>query len=179
MQNIQGSPKKSLWQRIDANGEIWLLLIMYSLIVLVIGVEVFRRFVLSYSSIWGEEVARYAFIYLAWIGAAVAIKDRTHIRIDVLQNFLPRKGQLGLYIFGDLLMVFLSFLALYYSFETLLVSIKFGSVTHGLRISQAWFLAAVPIGFTLVIFRLIQSIKRDIRMWNTNEPIYHGISFFD
>ena len=40
------------------------------MIVVTIAMEVIRRFVLSYSSIWGEEIARYAFIYLAWIGAA-------------------------------------------------------------------------------------------------------------
>jgi TRAP-type C4-dicarboxylate transport system permease small subunit len=33
-------------------------------------VEVVRREVFSYSSIWGEEIVRYSFIYLAWIGAA-------------------------------------------------------------------------------------------------------------
>jgi hypothetical protein len=30
----------------------------------------------SYSSIWGEEIVRYSFIYLAWIGAAAAVKER-------------------------------------------------------------------------------------------------------
>jgi len=35
------------------------------MIVVTIAMEVIRRFVLSYSSIWGEEIARYAFIYLA------------------------------------------------------------------------------------------------------------------
>jgi TRAP-type C4-dicarboxylate transport system permease small subunit len=32
-------------------------------------IEVVRREVFSYSSIWGEEIVRYSFIYLAWIGA--------------------------------------------------------------------------------------------------------------
>jgi C4-dicarboxylate transporter DctQ subunit len=32
--------------------------------------------VFSYSSIWGEEIVRYSFIYLAWIGAAAAVKER-------------------------------------------------------------------------------------------------------
>ena len=48
----------SLIARIDKDGERWLMLGFYALIVAVIAVEVFRRFVLSYSSVWGEEVAR-------------------------------------------------------------------------------------------------------------------------
>lgn len=171
--------KLSLWQRLDQDGERWLLLVLYTLIVFTIGIEVFRRFVLSYSSIWGEEVARYAFVYLAWIGASAAVKERAHIRIDVLQNFLPRRGQLTLYIIGDLVTLFVAVLAVYFSFETFQVSLKFGSVTHGLGVSQAWFLAAVPIGFSMVIFRLLQSLRRDFGMWSTNEPLYTGKKLFD
>ena len=62
------------------------------MIVVTIAMEVIRRFVLSYSSIWGEEIARYAFIYLAWIGAAAAVKDRAHIRIDVCPHRADRLG---------------------------------------------------------------------------------------
>jgi TRAP-type C4-dicarboxylate transport system permease small subunit len=176
---MSNQPKISIWQRIDEDGERWLLLTFYTLIVLVVGVEVVRRFALSYSSIWGEEVARYAFIYLAWVGASAAVKDRAHIRIDVIQQFLSRKGQLVMYIFGDMMTLIISFFAVYFSYETLAVSMKFGSVTHGLGISQAWFLAAVPLGFCMIIFRLIQSLKRDIGMWNTDEPLYHGKKLFD
>ena len=66
---------------LDQHGERSLLLIFYSMIVVTIAMEVIRRFVLSYSSIWGEEIARYAFIYLAWIGAAAAVKDLSLIHI--------------------------------------------------------------------------------------------------
>src|SRR3546814_16574033 len=74
---------------LDENAERWMLLFLYSFIVLVIAIEVLRRFVLMYSSVWGEEAARYAFIYLVWIGAAVAVRDRAHIRIDVITHLLP------------------------------------------------------------------------------------------
>ncbi len=63
---------RNLLRRIDGDGERWLLLWLYGYIVMVIFIEVFRRFVLSYSSVWGEETARYAFVYLVWIGAAAA-----------------------------------------------------------------------------------------------------------
>ena len=173
------TPKPSFWKRVDEDGERWLLLTFYTLIVMVIGVEVVRRFVLSYSSSWGEEVARYAFIYLAWIGTSAAVRDRAHIRIDVIQQFLSRKGQLIMYIFGDLVTLIIACFAIYFSFETLATSMKFGAVTHGLGISQAWFLAAVPLGFCMVMFRLLQSLKRDISMWNTDEALYAGKKLFD
>ena len=81
---------KTILSKIDQNGERYLTLPLYAMIVITIFLEVFRRFVLSYSSIWSEEIARYAFIYITWIGAAAAIKERAHIRIDVL---LPPAAQ--------------------------------------------------------------------------------------
>jgi C4-dicarboxylate transporter DctQ subunit len=44
---------------------------------------------------------------------------------------------------------------------------------------MVWFLMAVPIGFTLVIFRLIQSFIRDFNSLRTGRPVYEGDKLFD
>lgn len=164
---------------IDRNCERWLLLTFYSMIVITIGTEVVRRFALSYSSTWAEEVARYAFIYLVWIGVAAAVRDRAHIRIDVILGFLGNRIKTFIYILGDFIMLFVAVLALYFSYETLMISMKFQSVTHGLGVAQAWALAAVPFGFSLVCFRLFQSIWRDFKALASGSPVYEGAKLFD
>jgi TRAP-type C4-dicarboxylate transport system permease small subunit len=166
-------------RKLDQHGERVLLLILYCFIVLAIFIEVVRRFVLLYSSVWGEETARYAFIYLVWIGAAVAVKERAHIRIDVLMHYLPPRGVALLYLFGDLLTALLALFAIYWSMDPVLVSWKFGNVTDGLRIVRVWFLLAVPLGFTLVMYRLVQSIIRDIGDLRAGRPPYTGEKLFD
>ncbi len=170
---------KKILTLLDKNCERWLLLVFYVMIVSTIGIEVLRRFVLSYSSVWGEEVARYAFIYLVWVGISAAVHNRSHIRIDVLMNYISPRGKAVLYLFGDFMMLFISLITLYFSIETLSVSIKFGSVTHGLGIAQAWFLAAVPFGFSLVCFRLLQSIWRDFNNLLNGIDVYEGGGLFD
>ena len=86
---------------LDQNAEKWALLVFYSMLVVTMAIEVIRREVFAYSSIWGEEIVRYCFIYLAWIGAAAAVKERAHIRIDVIFNYLSHRAKALLYIFGD------------------------------------------------------------------------------
>ena len=164
---------------INRNAERWALLVFYAMLVVTMAVEVVRREVFSFSSIWGEEVVRYAFIYLAWIGAAAAVRERAHIRIDVLYNYVGQRTKAALYIFGDLVMLAIALLAVRWSFETLSVSWTFGSVSHGLRISMVWFLAAVPIGFSLMTFRLIQSLRRDIGDFISGRPVFEGTKLFD
>ena len=166
-------------RRIDRDAERWLLLVFYVMLVITMAIEVLRREVFAYSSIWGEEIVRYSFIYLAWIGAAAAVKERAHIRIDVLMHYLGPRPKAVLYIFGDLVMLAVALVALYWSFETVHVSAKFGSVTDGLRISKVWFLMAVPVGFGLVVFRLLQSLIRDFKSLKDGKPVFEGEKMFD
>ncbi|TRD19739.1 TRAP transporter small permease [Palleronia caenipelagi] len=170
---------QSILKSLDKNAEKWALLVFYVMLVSTMFIEVLRRELFSYSSIWGEEIVRYSFIYLAWIGVAAAVHERAHIRIDVLMHYVPRRVKALLYIFGDLVMLAVALVALYWSYETVHVSAKFGSVTHGLRISQVWFLAAVPIGFALVTFRLIQSLIRDFNDLRHGNPVFEGEQLFD
>ncbi len=169
----------NILRRIDRDAERWLLLTFYVMLVATMAIEVLRREVFSFSSIWGEEIVRYSFIYLAWIGAAAAVKERAHIRIDVVMHYLGPRPKALLYIFGDLVMFLVAAIALYWSLETVHVSAKFGSVTDGLRISKVWFLMAVPTGFGLMIWRLLQSLFRDLQSLKNGTPVFEGDKLFD
>ncbi|MCY4547505.1 MAG: TRAP transporter small permease [Defluviicoccus sp.] len=164
---------------LNRNVERLALLVFYTMLVATMAVEVVRREVFAYSSIWGEEIVRYAFIYLAWIGAAAAVRERAHIRIDVLFNYVGPRVKALLYIFGDLVMLAIAVIAVWWSLETASVSWKFGSVSHGLRMSMVWFLAAVPIGFSLMVFRLAQSLIRDVSDFRAGRPVHEGGQLFD
>lgn len=166
-------------QSLNRNVERLALLVFYTMLVATMAVEVVRREVFAYSSIWGEEIVRYAFIYLAWIGAASAVRERAHLRIDVLFNYVGARVKALLYIFGDLVMLAIAVIAVWWSLETVSVSWKFGSVSHGLRMSMVWFLAAVPIGFSLMVFRLVQSLIRDVSDFRAGRPVYEGARLFD
>jgi C4-dicarboxylate transporter DctQ subunit len=120
------------------------------MLVLTMFIEVVRREVFSYSSIWGEEIVRYSFIYLAWIGAAAAVRERGHIRIDVILHYLGPRGEGAslhvrrhrdvrrracrpLLVLGD---------------GARLLEVRLRH-PRSARQSKVWFLMAVPIGFAL------------------------------
>ncbi|MEZ5727175.1 MAG: TRAP transporter small permease [Burkholderiaceae bacterium] len=152
---------RELIRRFD-EGERWLLLVLYAFIVIVIFVEVLRRFVLQYSSVWGEETARYLFVYLVWIGASAAIRDRAHLRIDVVFGLVSPRVGAWLHLFGDLVTLAFACLALWLSLGSVRSAMRFDALTDGLRINQAWFALAVPLGFGLIVLRLVQSMRRDV-----------------
>lgn len=152
---------------------------LYSHIVAIVFTEVIRRFIFSYSSIWAEETARYAFIYLVWLGASAAIRDRSHIRIDIIFKFVSERTQAYLYIISEITTFIFAGVALYYSAEGVLATIKFESLTSGLRVSQAWFTMAVPFGLSVLMIRIIQRVWLDIENIRNNRPVFSGEKMFN
>ena len=164
---------------LENNLERWLCLAFYVMVVMVLCLEVIQRFGLTFSTIWGEEIARYCFIYLAWIGAAYAVKDRAHLRIDILVDGMPNRIKAAIYIFGGLLAIGLACLAFYLSIHPLQIAIKYNSLTAGLRVPFWIFKFAIPIGFGLIVLRLIQALLRDIQSFINNEEVYEGVGVID
>ena len=165
-------------KRLENNLERWLCLGFYVMVAFVLCLEIIQRSI-SFSTIWGEEIARYCFIYLAWIGAAYAVKDRAHLRIDILVDGMPNRIKAALYVFGGLLAIGLACLAFWLSIHPLQVSMKFSSETAGLRVPFWWFKLAIPIGFGLIILRLLQALVRDIMSLVNNQEIYEGVGVID
>ena len=82
---------RRLLQELDRNAERYLMFVCYAFVCAVIIQEVGRRYLLNYSSAWAEETARYAFIYLGWIGAAYAVtRARAHPLRHRSQPACPR-----------------------------------------------------------------------------------------
>lgn len=154
---------------LDNKLEKTLILICYTFIVTSIVIEVLRRFGLSFSSVWGEEMARYLFIYLVWFGAALGIKKRIHIRIDIIHNFVSDTIKGILNVVAGVVTLFFAVVMFVLCWETFMVGVEFGAVTDGLRISKAYFMFATVIGFFLVAVRCLQGIYQDI------QHLKHGV----
>ncbi len=66
--------------------------ILAAMTVLVFLTVIYRYFLMSPIS-WGEEMARFLFIALAMLGAALAAKDRSHFAITMLTSRFPASVQ--------------------------------------------------------------------------------------
>lgn len=164
---------------LDANAERWLMLVSYTFCCFVIIHEVVRRFMLNYSAAWSQETAQFAFIYLGWIGAAFAVKERAHVKFDIVFNKLGDRGKTMLLILGDLLTMVFAIIALNFSFHVIGQHLQYGNATDVLRINRVWAEAAVPIGFGLIVIRCLQGIVRDIGDLRAGRPAFEGTAMFE
>ena len=70
-------------------------------------------------------------------------------------------------------------IALYWSLHTIRQLLQFDGQAPVLRVNKAWFEAAVPIGFALVIFRSLQGMWRDIGDLRAGREPFAGKAMFE
>lgn len=61
---------------------------LFAATLVLVNVQIVCRFVLSISVPWTEEVSRLLFIWLAYLGAAIGLREGTQIVIDTLPELL-------------------------------------------------------------------------------------------
>ena len=80
-------------------------LLILILLNLIVGLQVFSRYMLNHSLFWSEELARYLFIYLVFLGAAIVLRRGGHIQVSFFVDQLPPRLRRGVAVLGDLLLL--------------------------------------------------------------------------
>ena len=145
-------------QWLDRNLEGALAGFLLAVVVLLISLNVFMRYVLEASLSWGEELTLWIFVWFVWLAASYAFRHRRHVRITIFRDFLGTRGQRWLDIVADLLiLIFLAVLV----FECVkLMNLPFvvtqKSVVLGLPIPLLY--ASAPVGAALSFVRVLQHL---------------------
>lgn len=125
---------------------------------LVVGIQVFSRYVLNYSLFWSEELARFLLIWLSFLGATVAYFHGAHPGVDSLVRRLPaglRKGA-----------ALLSYLAGVVLFCVMVVSgVEFAwfvrlQITPALGVSKWIVMAVVPVCGVIFLVHCLAGVCR-------------------
>ena len=64
-------------------------IILMSVMTIIIFIQVIMRYVMHNSLSWSEELARYCFVWLIYIGVAYGCKLMKHIKIDAALKLFP------------------------------------------------------------------------------------------
>jgi TRAP-type C4-dicarboxylate transport system permease small subunit len=132
-------------------------------IVVIILVQVIARYVLEVAISWPEESARYALVWLTFIGAAAAAARASEITVDSLTEMAPRAVRRGLHLLaavgGLVAFGFLIWASLP------LFGFPARTLSPATRISMGWVYLALPVGAALAMLflaaRLVRPVIRD------------------
>lgn len=120
--------------------------IMALMVVLVFG-NVFMRYVFNSGFTISEELSRWLFVWLTFLGAVAALRENGHLGTDMLVGRLGPKGKRIFMGISLLLMLFVCWLIFKGSYEQMLVNID--STSAVMEVSQAWVYGAGVVFATL------------------------------
>ncbi|MHA6250776.1 TRAP transporter small permease [Oceanobacillus sp. CAU 1775] len=148
---------------LDRHFEESILVILSGVMTVVIALQVFMRHVMGSSLSWSEELARYCFIWLVYIGISYGVKMQRHIKVDVLMHYLKDKQKIIMGIVANLLFLAFSILIIIYGYDISKQLLGWGQITPALKIPMGVVYMATPVGFTLTSIRLVQQIILQIQ----------------
>ncbi len=130
-----------------------------AILLLVIAVILFINVVLrlfNTSILWAEELARYAIVWITFVGASVCVYKGAHIGVDVIMNVLGEKPKKILSLVLALFSLAFSVLFTYYAFKITMNVHGTGQASSTMGIPMYIVYAAMPVGGLLMSIRYIQ-----------------------
>jgi TRAP-type C4-dicarboxylate transport system permease small subunit len=104
------------------------------MVVLVFG-NVVLRYVFNSGIAVSEEVSRWLFVWLCFMGAVVALKERAHMGTDLLLTRLPVAGKKACMVLGHLLMLYLTWLFLSGSWQQARINLDMAAPVTGMPVA--------------------------------------------
>ncbi len=142
--------------------EVFLVILMIAATLLV-AAQVVTRFILKVPLPWSEEIARYMFLWLTWVGASYATKERKHVRIDIIYEKLPVKGKKICTAISTVIWIVFLAVMVYLSVRLTASVASGGQIAVGSGIPMWIPYASIPVGMGLMLFRLLQNAVHDLK----------------
>jgi TRAP-type C4-dicarboxylate transport system permease small subunit len=152
---VKDMEKNKLISFIDKIEEI-LLVSMFALMVLIIFVQVIMRYIFNNSLSWSEELGKFLFVWLSWIGISIGAKRNEHIKITMLTDKLSPSARKIVDIISEIIVIAICSVTTYYGIS--LVISQAPVYYAGIKISMSWGYLSVVVGCILMILRSIISI---------------------
>lgn len=74
--------------------EDYVTLILFWVLLVIVFLQFFSRYVLGDSIAWTEEMARYFLIMVGFVGSAMAVRKNSHIAVEFFYRYMP--GRVGM-----------------------------------------------------------------------------------
>jgi len=146
-----------LWQIID-----WFLFLGTSAMVVLIFINVIGRYVFSFTFVSFEEIARILFVWCTYLGSAVAMKESTHIRVDIIINLLPPVVRRVVDVLANLLISFILILTIRAMMNLVIMNIAnplpLTRIPYG--VVQGIIPAAMAVMLVVNVIHLIQMFQK-------------------
>ena len=151
------------------------------LVTVVVIYSVLLRYVFQRPLAWSEEVARYMFIWLVFLGFSVAERSGDHFRIEVFVEMVPAKIRIFVEVFLNVLIFYALFVFLREGFNYYEQGKR--GLSTALEMPLNYIYVAVPVAIILTILNRIETVRvtlvklvRQIRSETGSKGVGKGVA---
>jgi TRAP-type C4-dicarboxylate transport system permease small subunit len=141
-----------------------LMVFLLSLMVLMVFGNVVLRWTVDSGIDVSEEMSRFFFVWLTFIGAVVVMRDHLHLGVDALVGKLGRKGRLVCMVMSDALILFCCAVFFWGTWQQ--AAINASNVAPVTGLSMLWvfgvgYFTSVAIGM-MVLMRILRAFTGNV-----------------
>lgn len=151
-------------RKIWDNFEEYILIALYSIVLPLLFINIIMRYFFSNAIPWSEELARYIFLWLIWIGASYGVKKAKHIRIDIIFNKISKNASYQLENIITIICICFCMFLVFKGSELTSNIFSLGQLSPALRVAMGYPYLSVPVGSGLMVIRYIEKLYENIKM---------------
>lgn len=115
--------------------------------------QVIWRWIIKDPIVWSEELIQLIYVWICYLGWAIAERKDSHIRITAIHNMLPKKAQKWLQIFCHILCIIFSVLMIWYGIK--LVQTGLNRTAISIAVNYGLVYAMGPLmNLTLIVYEI-------------------------
>jgi TRAP-type transport system small permease protein len=156
-------------------------LLLAIMVVMVFGNVVLRKFFDSGITA-SEELSRWMFVWLTFLGAIIAVRENAHLGTDFLIGRLPVNGQKFCLVLGYGLMLYMCWMMFKGSYDQTIINWQ--TVAPATGLSEAWFYgigmvfaASSAVVMMQGLYKLITGQIKDDELVNIRESEEEAITY--
>ncbi len=122
-------------------------------------ISVILRYVFSIAFVWSEELLTMVFVATTFFGAALGLREQEHIAVTNFVSLMPGRAKKVSMVAGQLLILLVSIVMMYYSVRMIQKVGKVPSPATGIQ--RGYYYAIMPVSFMCTAFYTVVNILRE------------------
>ena len=127
------------------------------MVVMVFG-NVVLRYAFNSSIVVSEELSRWLFVWMTFLGSIVAVRNHKHLGTDSLISRLPPAGKKACFIASHILMLYMCWLMARGGWEQTVIN--YGTTSAVMEVSMAWFYVSGVVFAVLAAVILVHELYK-------------------
>lgn len=148
--------RKAFFSDLLNNFESYICQVLLAFFITLLFIQILAREFFDYTLTWGEELARFAFVWFVFFGAAYAARLAAHNRVTFQFKFMSKKAADYIEAFADMIWVVFNIVMIYKSIELIQSMFEFTYDSPTLGWSMAYVYLIFPLAFAAMTIRVIQ-----------------------